>query len=631
MPTAYSYIRFSTTEQQKGDSLRRQTEKSAVYAAEHGLTLDNSLHLHDLGLSAYDRSNVVRGALGGFLKAVDDRRITPGSYLLVESLDRLSRLEVADALEVFLSIIRRDITIVTLIDGKVYNRETLRNNYTDLIVSITIMARAHEESSTKSDRIKEAWITKRSKISEKKLTAQCPKWMRLNDSRTAFEFIPERVEVVRMILEWAKAGMGQAQIAKHLNARSIPQFSNSGNGWHNSYIQKILTSTALFGEFQPGIYENKKTIPHGDPVPDYYPALITKEEFFLLQSLRSERAIGGAKAKKGTTVPNLLSGVAKCGYCGSTMVLISAPVKRARSENGAETKKQSSKALVCDGARRGLGCYAVQWNYKQFEKSFLTFCGGLELDRILTNLDHATNAKEKKLTTDEQLQATNSEIDKNKTGLERLLDALEIGDTPASVLERIRRTEANLAQLNEQKKKLESELHVMESANRHLEAAGDAIRSLITKMESLSSEALFQVRVTLAEHIRRYIKAVKIFPAGRLVTPEHIQQLRSGLLQTGFSADRIDEYIRETQRTEPQRQGRGIRGRYSSRKDIGRYFLIQAKNGSFRLVYPDFDDPSKLVVGSEVIQTEIGNYRIVRSDVDDLYKSLVGHLAMKAE
>jgi hypothetical protein len=37
---AYSYIRFSTPQQKLGDSLRRQTEKAAKYAAEHGLRFD---------------------------------------------------------------------------------------------------------------------------------------------------------------------------------------------------------------------------------------------------------------------------------------------------------------------------------------------------------------------------------------------------------------------------------------------------------------------------------------------------------------------------------------------------------------------------------------------------------------
>ena len=52
-PKAYSYLRFSTPEQTKGDSLRRQTALADDYAKRHGLALDTDLTLRDLGVSAY--------------------------------------------------------------------------------------------------------------------------------------------------------------------------------------------------------------------------------------------------------------------------------------------------------------------------------------------------------------------------------------------------------------------------------------------------------------------------------------------------------------------------------------------------------------------------------------------------
>ncbi len=94
MPVAYSYIRFSTVEQIKGDSLRRQTTASAQYAAANGLELDTSLNAQDLGVSAFSGANFESGALGKFITAIDEGRVARGSYLLVESLDRLSRLPV---------------------------------------------------------------------------------------------------------------------------------------------------------------------------------------------------------------------------------------------------------------------------------------------------------------------------------------------------------------------------------------------------------------------------------------------------------------------------------------------------------------------------------------------------------
>ena len=57
MSTAYSYVRFSTPEQIKGDSIRRQVELSQNYAEAHCLTLDDSLQLTDLGVSAFNSAN----------------------------------------------------------------------------------------------------------------------------------------------------------------------------------------------------------------------------------------------------------------------------------------------------------------------------------------------------------------------------------------------------------------------------------------------------------------------------------------------------------------------------------------------------------------------------------------------
>ena len=60
-PKAYSYIRFSTPQQAKGDSHTRQNDKAARYAAEHELVLDTALNLTDLGVSAYRGKNTCCG------------------------------------------------------------------------------------------------------------------------------------------------------------------------------------------------------------------------------------------------------------------------------------------------------------------------------------------------------------------------------------------------------------------------------------------------------------------------------------------------------------------------------------------------------------------------------------------
>ncbi len=156
-PVAYSYLRFSTPEQMKGDSFRRQLDATKRYTDEHGLVLNEALTFHDLGISAFHGANL-DSALGLFLEAIDKGHISPGSFLIVESLDRLSRQAPHKAYSQFSAIINRGINVVTLQDGKVYDESP---DFGDLIYSLVSMQRAHEESLVKSQRLSAAWKQKR--------------------------------------------------------------------------------------------------------------------------------------------------------------------------------------------------------------------------------------------------------------------------------------------------------------------------------------------------------------------------------------------------------------------------------------------------------------------------------------
>ncbi|MCX4136535.1 recombinase family protein, partial [Vibrio parahaemolyticus] len=57
-----------------------------------------------------------------------------------------------------LRITQLGVKIVTLMDNRLYDKDL---DTTDLIISLTIMERAHNESKTKSERIKAAWTNKR--------------------------------------------------------------------------------------------------------------------------------------------------------------------------------------------------------------------------------------------------------------------------------------------------------------------------------------------------------------------------------------------------------------------------------------------------------------------------------------
>src|SRR5262245_52735103 len=144
---AFSYIRFSSVVQADGGSLERQTTGTEAYCKRKDLSLDDTLTLQDLGVSAFRGDNVKEGALAGFLEACRTGRVPKGSFLIVESLDRLSRDQIRPALQLFLALQDFGITIVTLQPEREYPPDGA--DALSLIEPLIVFARAHEESAMK--------------------------------------------------------------------------------------------------------------------------------------------------------------------------------------------------------------------------------------------------------------------------------------------------------------------------------------------------------------------------------------------------------------------------------------------------------------------------------------------------
>ncbi|EOS8336306.1 site-specific recombinase [Vibrio vulnificus] len=308
-PTAYSYIRFSSAIQAQGDSLRRQTKLAQEYCQKHSLTLSEQ-SFTDLGVSAFNSANTNEdNGLGQFLKALEQGVIPSGSFLLVESLDRLSRANVMTALSQLLNIIGHGITVVTLIDNRTYSSES---ETTDLIISLAVMERAHNESKTKSERIKAAWANKRANPTTTNRTSLAPFWLKLNKDKRTYTVIEKNAETVRRIFQMSIDGHGIVGIARRLNEEKIP--SPKGGSWSNTSICRILNSKAVIGEYTPNIGRTSTNA----PISDYYPSIIDEDTFYFSQSRKAERSKPESAGRK-TTFPNVFNQVAKCGVCGATM------------------------------------------------------------------------------------------------------------------------------------------------------------------------------------------------------------------------------------------------------------------------------------------------------------------------
>ncbi|MEH0292524.1 recombinase family protein [Agrobacterium sp. CCNWLW71] len=343
MTKAYSYIRFSSPEQAQGDSLRRQTAKAEAWAQQRGLVLDDSLR--DLGVSAYHGANRTTGALKSFLGMVEDGRIPRGSYLIVESLDRISREAVMDAATRLFALIQAGIIVVTLSDGQEYSEERLRADWLPLVFSLIVMARAHEESRIKSERVGEAWKQKKEKARDegKPLTRRCPEWLEIRDG--AFVERPERVALIRRVFQETIDGFGRREIVRRLNSEGIPTF-RGGEGWHTSSVAKIIKSRAVLGEYQPhsGTHRNGNRKAEGDPIPDYYPSIIESATYWQAQGATQGRRQNAA-GRTGMSGSHLFQGLARCAHCDGAMHI----VNKGKPPKG-------SIYLVCSNNMRKVGC-----------------------------------------------------------------------------------------------------------------------------------------------------------------------------------------------------------------------------------------------------------------------------------
>ena len=570
-PRAYSYLRMSTDLQLKGDSRRRQLEASKAYVEEHGLELADDARLEDIGISAFNGANVRDGALGQFLAAVKAGSVEKGSYLLVESLDRISREEILPAHTLFLSIVQAGINLVTLADKRVYRAKT--TNLVDMITSLVIMERAHEESKTKSMRVGAAWKNKRTKAAEgQPMTARCPAWLRLSSDGRSYEKIPERVETVRQIFADSASGLGMYSIATRLNKAGLPAFV-SKNGWHRSYLAKTLENRAVLGEFQPHVKVDGKRVPEGNPIPGYFPAIVSEELFFQAQHSRSQRKIGGS-GRKGPGYTNLFTGLARCAYCHSAIAF---------ENKGAGTR--GGTYLVCGNAQRSRGCDATRWRYQDFEASFLAFVQELDLESIINANEDA--GKRKRL--EDQVSAIRGELSSTAALMEQTYAVLKAGGPPEYVAGKLNELTAKQSELSNNLASKEAEQRAFSGRNSRFYASREEIKTLVKALQMPASDELYKLRAQIASRLKVLVETLLI--ASRGAQPS-MQRSIDQLQETG--GEGVDDVIAHMQKlaAEPDQSRR--------------YFAVGFRDAAVRAVFPTYGDPlrfeQQIVAGESPIE-----------------------------
>lgn len=320
---AYSYVRMSTEKQIKGDSLRRQVEWSKSYAARNDLGLQDQT-FNDIGVSAWKGKNRTDGALGLFIERVKNGIIPSNSFLLVENLDRLSRMTPLEALDLFTDLLKSGITVVARgewDDEEVYTWDTINRSTNQLQATISVMLRANRESERKSQLIRAAFDGKREKsLKGIKTNHAPPSW--ITPTKVAKgEYVyalNEKADTIRWIFEQSADGVGFDKIARMLNDKAIPTLRPSKRGWWYTNVAKVVESRSAIGEYQSLAEDKGKYLPKGDPIPGYYPAVVTNDLWLRAQKIAHRNRKGG---RAGTRFSNLFDGLASCNHCQSPMYM----------------------------------------------------------------------------------------------------------------------------------------------------------------------------------------------------------------------------------------------------------------------------------------------------------------------
>jgi DNA invertase Pin-like site-specific DNA recombinase len=466
MKTAFSYLRFSTAEQKLGDSTGRQLRISRDWCRMHELEPDETLSMTDEGFSAYKGEQITKGALGVFSAAVRDGKF-PNHVLVAENLDRISRQGPKLARKIIEQIVDNGVDI-HIANIAVELTPGWENDPAKSIIVDVELGRAWKESQYKSDRIGSAWRSKKSKATNGlAITASTLGWLKARKGESV-TVVPQRAAAIRRIFQLAALGLGGVRIIRQLVKEGHKPFGTSGK-WTLGYIQLILSNRSVLGEYQPLRHENGKKTPEGEPIPNFYPAVVTYAEWEAARAAIDAKNITQRTAKGGSrgggrqsdNIENLFSGL---------IWDISPAVPRRMYFNSKGASRYAYLVTRFESKEP-----AHRSRYDQFEKAFLGFLEDLDWQSVAgeSESDEVKAAQR-------ELENVLSETDRTSQRITQLQKLVDEGAFSKALFETLDAHKAQLIDYTSHKEALIAEVnraHSKAAALYSPEALIEAIRS----------------------------------------------------------------------------------------------------------------------------------------------------------
>lgn len=321
MPLAISYVRFSSIRQYSSNSIERQQLLIAEWLTANPDYTLSDLKFQDLAKSGYHGEHVKEG--GGFRKllgAIEAGAIKAGDVVLVEAIDRTGRMETVDMLDLLTPILKAGISLITLDDGHVYNRDSCNGSHIYLLIGK--IQTANQQSARLSNLTSLSYKLRRTKaLAGTQVKRWTPVWLTTDGA-----VIDRIAKHVKTAFELYTAGVGKATISVRMRETGEPELATCS------------------GPTVEGWLRNKTAIGYWNDIPNAYPAIIEPELFVLAQ----QRGKDAKTTRPSKTAKHMLVGLVKCGHCGGNYIMQN---KDGRPHSMRCLNRQRLKALGCDNTR----------------------------------------------------------------------------------------------------------------------------------------------------------------------------------------------------------------------------------------------------------------------------------------
>lgn len=338
MTKAYAYIRFSRAIQATGDSENRQLTALELFETTTGTKIVEVVY--DKGKSAFRGDNARSGNFKEMLDRMQSGAIRRGDFLVVESIDRITRQRVLDGVELLQGILKKGINIYTTVDKKTYSYNDPSRDFENLLMISLIAKRANEESETKSGRLLSAWKARRAKAENGEVIIKkgktIPYGLRVENNK--FVIQKEEQEEIKQLFELLLQFGINTAITK-INETSLKK-------WNNGTLNKIIRNKTVIGCMATHRIEytadgKAKKILTGF-IENYYPNLIEPGLFYKAVDVMTNRKQKNWSGRRTEQDFNIFKHCIFCAECGGKLYY---------DHRGSRYKGKIYPFFKCDNAR----------------------------------------------------------------------------------------------------------------------------------------------------------------------------------------------------------------------------------------------------------------------------------------